>query len=81
MLRVILMSVKRILIYGAVGLAAGFVVGAVFGWLSIALLSTNAHDISLEAEMTAFFFAGPLLAIIGCVLGILLSLRKPHRSG
>jgi hypothetical protein len=42
----------------------GFVVAALGGCAAIELLSSNQHDLSLEATMTAVFFFGPVGALV-----------------
>jgi hypothetical protein len=54
------------------GLTIGFVVFAFGGYWGIALFSGNGFDRSVEASMTAFFFAGPVGAVVGAVAGFLL---------
>ncbi len=51
-----------------IGLVLGYVLGAVLGGLAVYALSTNTHDKGLEIGMTAFFFAGPIGAIVGAVV-------------
>jgi hypothetical protein len=47
----------------------GYVLGAVLGYALVGVLSSNAHDKSLEAAMTGAFFTGPAGAVIGAILG------------
>ena len=61
----------------ALGVPAGYLIFAFGGYWAIELLSSNAFDWSVEATMTAAFFAGPAGAIIGLVAGLLLGGRKP----
>lgn len=42
----------------------GFVAAAAVGYFLIGLLSSNRHDRSVEAAMTAIFVLGPLGAVI-----------------
>ncbi len=58
------------------GLVAGYAVGAFLGYWAIMLLSSNAHDRSLEASMTSGLVLGPLAAIAGLVAGLVLTRRK-----
>lgn len=46
----------------------GFLVAAVLGYVLVNLLSSNQHDRSVEAAMTALFVAGPLGAIVAGVV-------------
>lgn len=48
----------------------GFLVGAMAGVLLVAVLSSNTHDRSVEMTMTAAFFAGPIGAAIGLIVGL-----------
>lgn len=48
----------------------GYVVGAIAGYLLVQQFSPNVHDRSVEAAMTAAFVAGPLLAAVGFVVGL-----------
>lgn len=57
--------VGRALLWGAIG----YVAGAVATYWLIMWLSSNAHDRSLEASMTAAFVGGPLCAVVGLVAG------------
>lgn len=56
-------------------LVIGYIVGAVFGGLAIAGLSSNTHDLSIEAAMTGAFVTGPATGILA-VLGYLISRRR-----
>lgn len=47
----------------------GYLVGAFGGGYLISLLSSNTHDGSVEAAMTGAFVTGPLVAIVGFVVG------------
>lgn len=47
---------------------AGFVVAGVLGYFLILGLSSNRHDRSLEAAMTAVFVCGPLGALLAGVI-------------
>ena len=55
----------------------GFILGALVIGLLVAQTSSNAHDLSVEAAMTAIFVGGPLGAIIGCLIGFLSARAKP----
>lgn len=50
----------------------GYVAGALVGWGAIGLFSSNTHDRSLEAAMTAAFVTGPLGALVALVVGFAL---------
>ncbi|PWB82343.1 MAG: hypothetical protein C3F11_12365 [Methylocystaceae bacterium] len=56
----------------------GYVGGALAGALGVHFLSTNTHDRSVEAAMTAAFVTGPAGALIS-LAGFLFS--APHRRG
>lgn len=58
------------------GLIGGFAAGAVIGAVLVELLSKNTHDKSLEIAMTAFFFAGPIGAVIGAATALLAMRRS-----
>jgi hypothetical protein len=60
---------------GLLGLIIGYVVFAFAGYWGIALFSGNGFDRSVEASMTAVFFAGPIGAVVGVVTGFLLGGR------
>ena len=51
------------------GFLLGYPIFAFLGYWAILLLSSNQHDRSVEASMTAAFFIGPAGAIIGLVTG------------
>lgn len=57
----------------------GYVAGAVLGYLLVLGFSSNQHDKSIEATMTAAFASGPLGALIGFVAGLLVTrgVKKP----
>ena len=57
---------------------AGYVVGAVAGNFLVTAFSSNTHDRSVEAAMTAAFVLGPLAAVTAFVAGFL---RAGRRSG
>ncbi len=59
---------------------AGYLIGALAGYLLITLLSGNQHDRSVEAAMTGAFASGPLAALIGFVVGIIRGGRRPAQS-
>jgi len=64
-----------------IGLAyavGGYFGGALVGYFLIATFSSNTHDRSVEAAMTAAFVAGPLGAVIAFVLGVMLAGKRPQ---
>lgn len=63
---------------GLAGAVAGYLVGAVATYALVALVSSNAHDRSLEAAMTAAFVGGPLGAVVGLVVGLRRRTRAPR---
>lgn len=62
----------RRLLLGLVGLALGYLAGALLGALTVQLLSSNTHDRSQELAMTALLVTGPLGALIGLIAGVVL---------
>jgi len=54
----------KILGYALLAAIAGYVAGVILGFGCVSALSNNRHDKSMEAGMTAFFFAGPALAVL-----------------
>jgi uncharacterized membrane protein YeaQ/YmgE (transglycosylase-associated protein family) len=54
---------------------AGLTIGSVVGALLISGLSANVHDKSLEGVMTAAFVTGPIGALIGSVVLLVLAPR------
>jgi len=56
----------------------GYVLGAVGGGFLISALSSNTHDRSVEAAMTGAFVTGPLIAVVGFIVGFVRSKRKPE---
>ena len=55
----------------------GFILGALLTGVLVTQLSSNTHDVSVEAAMTAVFAGGPVGAIIGFVVGFISSRAKP----
>jgi len=51
----------------------GYAIGALGGGLLVSLLSSNAHDGSIEAVMTGAFVLGPLGAVAGSLVAFLRS--------
>ena len=58
---------------------AGYPLGAVAGYFLIAWFSSNTHDRSVEAAMTASFVFGPLGAVIAFVIGLVRYGRRSRR--
>jgi hypothetical protein len=59
----------------AIGLAlltgvGGYAAGVILGMLLVYAFSANQHDKDMEATMTGFFCAGPVLALLGIVAGL-----------
>ena len=63
------------------GVPIGYAVFAFAGYWGIALFSGNGFDQWVEASMTAFFFAGPVGAVVGAVVGFLLGGRSRKVAG
>jgi hypothetical protein len=55
---------------------AGYPAGALVGYFLIAWFSSNTHDRSVEAAMTAAFVFGPLGAVVAFVVGFVRSGRR-----
>ena len=53
----------------------GYLIGFIAGLGLVELLSMNTHDRSQEMGMTAFFFTGPIGAVVGLVWGIIRARR------
>ena len=56
-------------------IVAGYAVGVAAGLLLVSLFSGNTHDKGMEQVMTAFFFTGPIGAVVGLVWGIIRARR------
>jgi hypothetical protein len=54
----------------------GYVVGLFGGMGLVNLLSSNTHDRSVEAAMTAAFFIGPLVAVLAFVITLVYLLTQ-----
>ncbi|MNL81300.1 hypothetical protein D3C87_2083730 [compost metagenome] len=50
---------------------AAYLIAAVGGYFLITKLSSNSHDKSMEATMTAAFVLGPIAAIIAFIVAYL----------
>jgi len=60
---------------GLLSAVAGYPLGAFVGYFLIQWFSSNTHDRSVEAAMTGAFVVGPLGAVIGFVVGLVLGGR------
>lgn len=67
---------KRVVLSLLAGIA-GYVVGAMAGYLIINQFSANSHDRSVEAAMTAAFVTGPLCALVAFGIAIVTLRKKP----
>jgi hypothetical protein len=54
------------------GLVVGYAVAAISGEWAIEAFSSDMHDRSLEAIITAMFVIGPAGAIVGAIAGFVL---------
>lgn len=61
---------------GFLGFILGYGAGVLAGFALVNLASPNVHDKSLEAAMTAFFVTGPMGAILGLAVALLLSRKR-----
>jgi hypothetical protein len=61
------------------GVLVGYPLFAFGGYWAVQLLSSNGFDRSVEASMTAVFAIGPLGAIVGLVIGLMVG-GGPKRS-
>ena len=55
----------------------GCILGALLTGLLVAQASSNTHDLSVEAAMTAIFAGGPFGAVIAFLVGFLSAGAKP----
>ena len=60
--------------------AGGYLLGALVGYFLIATFSSNSHDRSVEAAMTAAFVVGPFGGVIAFVIGVVFGGRKARRA-
>ena len=69
----------------AIGLLCGivgYVVGGFGGGWLISLVSSNTHDLSVEAAMTGAFVTGPIAGIAAFAFGVVRGkARPPAKSG
>ncbi len=70
----------RWIIFSFIGILLGYAIGVAAGAALTAALSTNNHDRTLEIAMTAFFFTGPVGAVLGIVvtMGVMLFRKRPE---
>ena len=54
----------------------GYVLGVVVCFLLVTVFSSKRHDLNTESIMTAFFAGGPLVAIIGFIVGVIYSVKS-----
>lgn len=66
----------RAMVWALGFLVVGYLVGAGLAIVLVDLLSANNHDRDLEALYTGIFFAGPVVAVLAAVLGLVLGLRR-----
>lgn len=66
-------------VVAVVGSVLGYVIAAVGGYFLVGLLSSNTHDRSVEAAMTAAFVFGPIGAILAFIVGLVFGGRSPAR--
>ncbi|MFN0217303.1 MAG: hypothetical protein ACKVP4_00660 [Hyphomicrobium sp.] len=59
-----------------IGLAAGYVLGALAWYFGVMTFSSNTHDRILEAQMTAAFIGGPIGAVVGAIVAWLAARRR-----
>lgn len=65
----------RRLLIGLLWAVPSYLVGAFGGGYLVYALSSNQHDLDVEAAMTGAFVLGPLAAIIGFAAGFVRSKR------
>ena len=61
---------RRLLIAGGAAIASYVAGGFLGGWL-VSVLSSNTHDVSVEAAMTGAFVIGPLAGLTFALPGAL----------
>jgi hypothetical protein len=69
----------RAVLVGLLVAAASYAGGVLLGMALVAALSSNTHDRSVEGAMTGAFVVGPLLAVLGFVVGALAYARRARR--
>lgn len=55
----------------------GYVVAAVVGYGLVGALSSNTHDVSIEAAMTSAFVFGPLGGLLAFIAGVIKGGARP----
>jgi NhaP-type Na+/H+ or K+/H+ antiporter len=58
------------------GAVVGYLIAALAGYFIVGMLSSNAHDRSVEAAMTAAFVFGPIGAVIASIAGFIVGGRS-----
>ncbi len=66
----------RTMLYCLAGIAVGFALGAGIGIVLVNVFSSNTHDRSVEAAMTAAFVTGPAGAVLGLIVAWLRARRR-----
>ena len=66
----------RRLFLSVLGVLLGYAAGAAAGFALVGLASSNMHDKSVETVMTGFFVTGPMGAIAGLALALLMSRQR-----
>jgi hypothetical protein len=59
----------RRFLFGLLWAVPSYLIGAFGGGYLVSVLSSNTHDVSVEAAMTGAFVLGPLAAIVGFIVG------------
>ncbi len=59
-----------------IGIILGYAIGFAAGAVLTAVVSTNNHDKTQEIVMTAFFFTGPVGAILGILVAIVVMIIR-----
>jgi hypothetical protein len=63
---------------GCIGSIVCYFIAAFGGGFLISVLSSNTHDKHVEAAMTGAFVIGPMAALLGGILVVVLPPRKTH---
>ena len=61
---------SRTVLIAIVALLVGYGIGFFGGLVLVSRLSSNTHDRSVEAAMTAAFVTGPIAAVVSLVLAL-----------
>jgi hypothetical protein len=56
----------------------GYVLGLSSGMFLIESFSSNRYDVSVEAAMTGIFVIGPLMAVVGVIVVLIIRARRAH---